>query len=325
MPDALGLKKGTAVNLAIEVKGLKKTFVSGWLKKRRKEALRGVNLSVPEGVFWGLLGPNGAGKTTLLSVISNLLLPEQGEVRVFGKDLRKNAADICSRMNLSSGHANFLWSLNVRENLEYYAMLYGLSGKKRRQRVERLLDLFDLGEFARVRFDELSTGTKQKLSLAKSLVNDPALLLLDEPTVGLDPDVAHRIREAIRRLHREKGATILMTTHNMREAEILCDQVAFIKEGTISALGKPQELKQELRLGDTISMVYSGVLDGELLQSMKGIYALQTGDSNCRIVVDDYRERLPQILDFFIGQKVVLHDLRIQESDLEDVFIAFAR
>jgi len=305
---------------------LTKTFVSGWLTRRKKEALTDVNLSVPEGVFWGLLGPNGAGKTTLLSIISNLLIPEQGEVRVLGKDLRKNATDICSRINLSSGHANFLWSLNVRENLEYYAMLYGLSGKKRRQRVEDLMDLFELSEFARVRFDELSTGTKQKLSLAKSLVNDPALLLLDEPTVGLDPDVAHRIREAIQRLHREKGTTILMTTHNMKEAETLCDRIAFIKDGTIKALGKPKELKNELRLGDTIVIVFSGPLHAESLQGLKGIYdALQTSDSSCRILVDDLHERLPQILDFLIGEKVFIHDLRIEESDLEDVFMAFAR
>jgi ABC-2 type transport system ATP-binding protein len=314
-----------SVSFAVEVIGLTKTFTSGWFRKRKKEALRDVDLSVPEGAFWGLLGPNGAGKTTLLSIISNLLIPEQGEVRVLGKDLRKNAMEVSGRINLSSGHANFLWSLNVRENLEYYAMLYGLSGKRRRQRVEDLLHLFDLSDFARVRFDELSTGTKQKLSLAKSLVNDPELLLLDEPTVGLDPDVAHRIREAIQRLHREKGTTILMTTHNMKEAESLCEQVGFIKDGKIKALGKPKDLKNELRLGDTIMIAFSGALHAESLQSLKGIYALQTSDSSCQILVDDHHERLPQILDFFIGEKVFIHDLRIKESDLEDVFMAITR
>ena len=313
------------MNLAIELKGLRKTFVSGWLRKRTKEALRGVDLSVPEGAFWGLLGPNGAGKTTLLSIISNLLLPEQGEVRVLGKDLWKNATEICSRINVSSGHANFLWSLNVRENLEYYAMLYGLSGKSLRQRVQDLLDLFGLSDFAKVRFDELSTGTKQKLSLAKSLVNDPALLLLDEPTVGLDPDVAHRIRDAIQRLHREKGTTILMTTHNMKEAEALCEQVAFIKDGTIRALGKPKDLKNQLHLGDTLVIAFTGALHAQSLRGLKGIYALETGDGACRILVDDHHERLPQILDFFISEKAFIHDLRIQESDLEDVFMAFTR
>jgi len=313
------------VNFAIEVKELHKTFVAGWLRKRTKQALRGVNLSVPEGVFWGLLGPNGAGKTTLLSVIANLLIPEQGEVRVLGNDLRKSAGAVRRRINLSSGHANFLWSLTVKENLEYYAMLYGLSGNKRRQRVEDLLALFDLQEFARVRFEELSTGTKQKLSLAKSLVNDPALLLLDEPTVGLDPDVAHRIRDAVQRLHRERGTTILMTTHNMKEAEILCERIAFIKDGRIRAVGKPQDLKEELRLGDTISIAFSGTVQAEALRSLQGTYGVQSSDSLCRILVDDHRKRLPQILDFFMGRQIFIHDLRIQESDLEDVFIAYTK
>lgn len=310
---------------AIEVKGLKKTFVSGWLRTRRKEALRGVSLNVPEGGFWGLLGPNGAGKTTLLSILSNLLTPEEGEVRVMGKDIRTEAVEICKRINLSSGHANFLWSLNIRENLRYYAMLYGLSGATLERRVEDLLDLFDLREFARVRFDELSTGTKQKLALAKALVNEPELLLLDEPTVGLDPDVARRIREAIRGLHQEKGTTILMTTHNMREAETLCEQVVFITQGTIRASGTPHHLKREMRLADTILIEFQGRLPVQGLTGMNGVYGFQNGESSCKILVDDHRERLPQILDFLIAQGILIHNIQTEESDLEDLFIAFAK
>lgn len=313
------------MKFAVEVKNLRKTFVSGWFRRRKKEALRGVDLYVPEGAFWGLLGPNGAGKTTLLSILSNLLTPEQGEVRVMGKDIRTNGAEITRRMNLSSGHANFLWSMTVRENVEYYAMLYGLSRKTRKRKAEELLDLFDLREFSNVRFEELSTGTKQKLSLCKALVNDPELLLLDEPTVGLDPDVARRIRDAIRRLHEEKGTTILMTTHNMKEAEVLCEQVAFIREGRIRAVGKPQELKRELKLGDRITVAFRGSLPPSFLEGMKGVYGVQLSDSSCHILVDDHHERLPQILDLLTGLQVTIHDLRIQESDLEDVFIAFAK
>jgi ABC-2 type transport system ATP-binding protein len=313
------------LKFAVEVENLRKTFVSGWFRRRRKEALQGVDLHVPEGAFWGLLGPNGAGKTTLLSILSNLLTPEQGEVRVMGKDVRTDGAEIARRMNLSSGHANFLWSMTVRENVEYYAMLYGLSKKTRKRKVDELLELFDLREFRNVRFEELSTGTKQKLSLCKALVNDPELLLLDEPTVGLDPDVARRIRDAIRRLHEEKGTTILMTTHNMKEAEMLCEQVAFIREGRIRAVGKPQELKRELRLGDRITVAFRGNLPSSFLEGMQGVYGLQVSDSSCHILVDDHHERLPQILDLLTGLQVTIHDLRIQESDLEDVFIAFAK
>ena len=313
------------MSLAIEVKDLRKTFVSGWIRKRKKEALRGVDLAVPEGAFWCLLGPNGAGKTTFLSVLSNLITPEQGEVHVLGRDIRRDGAEITRRMNLSSGHANFLWSMTVRENIEYYAMLYGVPGKQRKHKVDQLLDLFDLRDFAKVRFEELSTGTKQKLSLAKALVNDPELLLLDEPTVGLDPDVARRIRETIQRLHKEQGTTILMTTLNMREAETLSERVAFIKEGRIRAAGKPRELKRQLRLGDTITVSFRGDLPESSLEAMEGVYSLQCENSSCRISVDDHHERLPHILDFLTNQGITIHDLRIQESDLEDVFVAFAK
>ncbi|MBN1106248.1 MAG: ABC transporter ATP-binding protein [Deltaproteobacteria bacterium] len=215
--------------------------------------------------------------------------------------------------------------LSVRENLVYYAMLYGLSGKARNRKIDYLLDLFDLRDFAHVRFDELSTGTKQKLSLSKALINDPELLLLDEPTVGLDPDVALRIREAVREVHRERGSTILMTTHNMKEAEILCEQVAFIREGVIRAIGRPRNLKRDLRLGDVILMTFEGPLPLEALGVLKGVSALQAGDSSCRVVVDDHRERLPQVLDLMMVSGVHVRDLHIQESDLEDVFIAFTR
>jgi len=313
------------LKFAIEVENLRKTFASGWLRKRKKEALRGVDLAVPQGAFWCLLGPNGAGKTTFLSILSSLITPEQGKVRVLGRDIRRDGAEIARRMNLSSGHANFLWSMTVRENIEYYAMLYGLPSKLRKHRIAELLDLFDLAEFAGIRFEELSTGTKQKLSLAKSLVNDPELLLLDEPTVGLDPDVARRIRDTIQRLHREKGTSILMTTHNMREAEILSERIAFIKEGRIRAVGRPRELKRELRLGDTISISFRGDLPASFLEGMNGVYGVQQDNASCRILVDDHHERLPFILDLLTNHRITIHDLRIQESDLEDVFIAYAK
>jgi len=310
---------------AVEVKNIRKIYVAGWLHRRRKEALRGVTLAVPQGALWGILGPNGAGKTTVLSILSNLIRPDGGEVRVLGMDFRTRAMDIFQRINLSSGHANFLWSLSVRENLEYYAMLYGLSGKRRRQKVQELLALFDLTAFARVRFDELSTGTKQKLSLAKSLINEPQLLFLDEPTVGLDPDIARRIREFIQNLHQQRKTTILMTTHNMQEAESLCEQVAFLKEGAVRAFGSPQELKQTLHLGDTIRIHYSGTLPAAVFDLMTGLYGVQLQDSTCLVVVDDHRRRLPQILDILIRNKIVFDDISVRESDLEDVFITLAR
>jgi len=139
---------------------------------------------------------------------------------------------------MSSGNANFLWSLTVRENLHFYGMLYGLIGKRREEKVKRLIELFNLEEHLNVPFDQLSTGMKQRLSLAKSLLNDPVILFLDEPTVGLDPNISLRIREEIHEIQKKKGMTILLTTHNMREAEFLCDRIAFLKSGEILTVGR---------------------------------------------------------------------------------------
>jgi ABC-2 type transport system ATP-binding protein len=307
------------------MEGVHKTFVYGWPRKKKKHALRGIDLAVPEGVFWGILGPNGAGKTTLLSILANLITAEQGLVRVLGEDIRSRAKVVRSRINLSSGHANFPWSMTVQENLHYYAMLYGISGKRRNQKVEELIDLFDLQDFARVPFDGLSTGTKQKLSLAKSLVNDPELLFLDEPTVGLDPDVANRVRESILNIHKEKGTTILMTTHNMKEAEALCEKIVFIKDGSVKAFGIPQGLKEELRLGDKITIFFDGAISAPSFEGMAGLYDLEKANGQCLIIVDDHRKRLPQILDLFVRRGIRITNLSIQEADLEDVFITLTR
>ena len=308
---------------AAEVKGLRKTFVSGFFRKRRKQALKYIDLKVPEGAIWGILGPNGAGKTTLLAILSNLVTPEEGDVRILGRDLRTDARVICNKINLSSGHANFLWSMTVQENLQYYAMLYGLSGKIRRQKIESLMDLFSLRDFAGVRFEELSTGTKQKVSLSKALLNDPELLFLDEPTVGLDPDVARRIRETIQHLHQEKHTTVLITTHNMKEAETLCEEVAFIKDGSIKVQGRPQDLKKKLRLGDIVHITFQGDLRAGELQTMEGVYDMDVSVSSFKIHVDNHRERLARILGLLTDQNVVINNIHIQESDLEDVFLQF--
>jgi ABC-2 type transport system ATP-binding protein len=313
------------LDLAIYARGLKKIYRSGLFKKRQKEALGCIDLNIPKGAFWGILGPNGAGKTTLLSVLSTLLLPDAGEVFILGMDVRTRSHEICERINLSSGQANFFWSMSILQNLNYFAMLYGLTGKARKRKIEELLDLFDLKEFARIRFDELSTGTKQKLSLSKALLNDPEILLLDEPSVGLDPDVAFRIREFIASLHQEKGTTILLTTHNMKEAEQLCEQIAFIKEGEIKALGRPKELKNLLKLGDTIDIEFQGNLAGSAILDLEGVYDISIHNSSCRITVDDQHERLPGILKSFINQNIHIHDIQIQEADLEDVFMAYSK
>jgi ABC-2 type transport system ATP-binding protein len=313
------------MDLAIEAKGVEKTFVTGLFKKRRTYALKGIDLSIPQGTIFGLLGPNGAGKTTFLAILATLLIPDKGTVKVLGKDVVAQAEEVRRRINMCSGHANFLWSLTVLENLQFYGMLYGLRGSLLRQRTDRLLDLFDLNEFKTTRFESCSTGIKQRLALAKALVNTPQVLFLDEPTVGLDPDVSQRIRKAIRELHEDKGITILLTTHNMAEAEELCHEIALIKDGRIWIRGMAGEIKEKMHLGDMVRIRLVDTMPRPELIGLPGIWETTVEDNWLVIKLDDHKRRLQGILHRLASQGCFVEDLSIEETRLEDVFVRFVR
>jgi len=311
--------------LAIQAEGIFKTFRSGGWRKRTKEVLKGIDLRIEEGEIFGVLGPNGAGKTTLLSILSTLLLPDRGKVQILGIDVLQNGHRIREKVNISSGNANFLWSLTVRENLHYYGMLYGLIGKEREKKVETLINLFNLKEHRNIPFDELSTGMKQRLSLAKSLINDPEVLFLDEPTVGLDPDVSIRIREEILSIHKERGMTVLLTTHNMKEAEYLCDRIAFLKDGEILAMGSAKTLKRMVRIGDRVKIEFEGRIPEDEILRTEGVINYSISGGLCEVIVDEGERRLGPLVAQLSQGGVQIKKVTLGQTDLEDVFIEFAK
>jgi ABC-2 type transport system ATP-binding protein len=311
--------------LAIRAEGIFKTFRSGWRGRRQKEALKGVDLQIEEREIFGILGPNGAGKTTLLSILCTLLLPDRGNVYILGMDGLHDGHQIRKRVNVVSGNANFLWSLTVRENLHYYGMLYGLTGKAREKKVETLINLFNLEGHRNIPFDELSTGMKQRLSLAKSLINDPEILFLDEPTVGLDPDVSIRIREEILSIHKERGMTVLLTTHNMKEAEYLCGRIAFLKEGKILTTGTAEALKRMVRIGDRLKIEFKGSIQEEELLRADGVINFTISNNLCEIVVDEGEKRLGALVAMLAQGGVQIEKVTLGQTDLEDVFVEFAK
>jgi ABC-2 type transport system ATP-binding protein len=310
--------------LAIDVRGVEKTFRSGWMRRRETMALRGVSLAVERGAIFGLLGPNGAGKTTLLSICATLLVPDRGSVHVLGHDLARDAPAARRRLNMASGNASFLWSLRPPEILGFYGRLYGLSGAALRGRVEDLLEVCELTAHRRVAYNELSTGLKQRLALAKSLLNDPELLFLDEPTLGLDPDVAGRLRRHVASLRRERGTTIVLTTHYMREAEELCDEIAFIKGGEILARGTADGLKRQIRIGDVIALrLDPGV--GHGLGELTGVLRCVEADGWVECTVDAAEKRLPEILHRLHAEGALVRGVEVREPELEEVFVELAR
>ena len=312
------------VMLAVDARDLVKTFATGWFRRHRVHALRGASLQVPRGAIFGLLGPNGAGKTTLLSILATLLLPDRGSATVLGHDVVHDALAVRQRLNMASGNASFVWSLRPAEVLAFYGRLYGLGGRALQRRVEELIERCELGPHRRTQYNELSTGLKQRVALAKALVNDPELLFLDEPTLGLDPDVSVRVRAHIAALRHEQGMTIVLTTHYMREAEELCDDIGFIKAGRILAHGTPDALKRQIGLGDVIALK----LDPPRLPWLAeapGVLRVSEHEGWLELTVDEAEKRVPELLRALAAEGVVVRNVQVREPELEDVFVELAR
>ncbi len=205
-------------------------------------ALRGLKLEVPAGSFFGLLGPNGAGKTTLIGVVVGLVRAGAGHVFVFGHDAVADAAAARMLVGLAPQEVHLDRFLTTREVLTYHARYFGLGRAEADERADELLDAFDLGGKARTRPDRLSGGMRRRLLIARALAHRPRLLILDEPTAGVDLELRHELWRFLRRLHREQETTVLLTTHYLEEAEELCERVAFIRDGLIVAEGETREL-----------------------------------------------------------------------------------
>ncbi|HPO60600.1 MAG TPA: ABC transporter ATP-binding protein, partial [Exilispira sp.] len=200
---------------AIEINNLVKRFVS---KKEKIIALDDISFSIDEGKIFSLLGPNGAGKTTTIKVLATLLLPDSGQAKICGYDVVKN--DLLVRKNLGTvlpGERTLFWKLTINENLTYFSDLYGLNPKYSRKRIEYLLNKFEINDRKDTYVEKLSTGLRQRVVLCRALLSDPKVILLDEPTLGLDPEASRNLRNIIREI-KDEGKTILLTTHYMYEA-----------------------------------------------------------------------------------------------------------
>jgi ABC-2 type transport system ATP-binding protein len=283
--------------------------------KSEKIALKGINLKIPKGKIFGLLGPNGAGKTTLISIMATILKQTRGRVEVLGLDSIRDAKEIRKRINIASGNPNLIWSLTVYENLRYYAMLYGV---RDRRVVENLIDEFELREFRDVEFNRLSTGSKQKLLLARAFVNDPELVFLDEPTKGLDPPVAKRLREKIADMQKDLGISVVLTTHYMSEAEMLCERIAFINRGEIVANGSKEELKRMLKMKDKITIEIDAEISMQL-PSLEGVYMVERDGKSLSFYVDSAERRLWDVASE-VAKLGRIKNIVVREVDLEDVF-----
>jgi len=287
-----------------------------------------VDLAVEEGELFGLLGPNGAGKTTLIKLLCTLIVPTSGTARVNGYDLREEGRIKASVGLVTGDERSFYWRLSGRQNLEFFASLHGLSPRQGRRKVEEVLELMGLKEVADERFQTYSTGMRQRLSLARGLLNDPKVLFLDEPTKSLDPTATRHLHDFIKsELVGRRGVTVFLTTHRLEEAEQLCDRIAIMDKGHIRACGTIVELGQMLHGGRRYILKIDS-FSKAMLSSLEGLVInLQVtpldGDNILLELSARGDEALSRAIDVVRDNGGKIKDVRSEALPLEEIFAHF--
>ncbi|MBO3803813.1 MAG: ABC transporter ATP-binding protein [Candidatus Brockarchaeota archaeon] len=322
---------------AIETSGLTKRFErkeDG--KKKPFAAVDNVDLAVEEGELFGLLGPNGAGKTTIIKILCTLILPDSGKAFVNGYDVVKEPDKVRASIGWLHGETGgraLYWRLSARDNLRFYASLQNIHPDVAKKRIDALLEFFDMEEDADTLVKDFSTGMKVKVMLARTLLPNPPILLMDEPTVGLDAASAVETRKLLKALSTELGRTILFTSHNMFEVERLCERIAIMNSGKIIAVDTPLKLSEIMREKKAVEVRISETADPKtlgLLQSIEGVGKVikaEIGEDSSLIQVEvrDEQEAIASIPDFLQGKGYNVISIQRALPTLEDVYMKLTR
>lgn len=312
---------------AVETQNLVRLFKGD---NKPVKALDNVSINIEEGEIFGLLGPNGAGKTTLIKILTTLLLPTSGEAYVGGFNVAREAHKVRQIISLvSGGETPGYGILSASENLWFFSQLYGLSSSTAKTEIKRLMVDLDFDEYEKTRMSKLSTGYKQRLNLARGLLNNPSILFLDEPTLGLDVLTGKKLRGYIVDwVKKEKKGTVLLTTHYMAEADEMCDRVAIIDRGRILACDSPLRLKQKLEENVIIKFEVSSVqADFSFVEGMKGVVgysqtrSIQTDTTSFKVMVTE-EKIFAKIKSKLEEQELKILAVNKAEPTLEDVYIS---
>lgn len=299
----------------IEIKGLTKRF--GELV-----ADDGVSIEINEGEVFGLLGPNGAGKSTLISMMTTLLEPDSGEIIINGFDIKKQQTEIKKLLGLVPQEIALYPTLTARENLMFWGKMYRLKGKLLKDRVEDALELAGLKDRADERIEKYSGGMKRRINIAAALLHHPKILIMDEPTVGIDPQSRNHILETVLKLNNE-GMTVVYTSHYMEEVEYLCSRIAIMDHGRIIAAGSREELRKLIGDRDTIT-IESTVKDeavADRIKSIRGVDSVQLAEKGLKIIAAEADTILAKIISVLDSYKCKIHGVNVTQANLEAVFL----
>lgn len=288
-----------------------------------KTAVDNVSLYLDEGESVGLLGPNGAGKSTTISMISTLLKPTEGDVRLYGKSVVKQPQLIREVLGVVPQEIALYQELSAYENLKFFGKLYRLSGEALERKIQETLDIVGLRERQKELVKTFSGGMKRRVNIAAALLHDPKIVIMDEPTVGIDPQSRNHILDTVRHLNRVKGTTVLYTSHYMEEVEQLCSRVYIMDHGRIIASGTQEELQRILSGEDTL-VLQLGAPNHELaddLAALEPVRRVETTEDGLKLIVEKRSHILSAIVQAAERRQVQIVNIHVQTPSLEDVFL----
>lgn len=285
-------------------------------------AVAGISLEIGKGELFGLLGPNGAGKSTTISMMSGLLSPTEGNIYINGIDTVRKPMEGKKILGLVPQDIALYPTLTAKENLDFWGKMYNLSGKKLKKRVEEVLELVGLEDRKNERIENYSGGMKRRINIGAALLHRPEVLIMDEPTVGIDPQSRNHILETVKRLNSE-GMTVIYTSHYMEEVEFLCTRIGIIDHGKLLAIGEKEELKRSVINLDKIELELSKVTPSvsEKIQKMEHVESLNVEDKKVTINSSSSQELLGNVLAVIAKMNIKVLSMKIQEPNLESVFL----
>ena len=296
-------------NLAIKINKLFKTYDT-------TEALKGIDLGIKKGEFYGLLGPNGAGKSTTINSITSLVKPSKGHIQIFGRDIENDFRFARSKIGIAHQEVSTDWFFPLEQLLYFQAGFYGVTRSNAQKRIEYLLNKLGLSKHRSKKMRELSGGMKRRLQIAKALVHDPEIIILDEPTAGVDVELRHDLWLYLQELHKE-GKTILLTTHYIDEAELLCERVGIIDKGKLIVEDSVPNLKKLVNNSSIEIQLQKNIDDMSFLKK----YKFNVNKNIVHIFTETPNLELPSIILKFSEQNIKIEDIHIPKTSLEDVFL----